>query len=58
MLQYPYSLLCNGKIRQKAKKHIPTLSQERNERMNYQVFSENEWVYPDSKMTAPNQAKM
>ena len=26
--------------------------------MNYQVFSENEWVYPDSRITGPNQAEL
>ena len=26
--------------------------------MNYQVFSENEWVYPDSPITNPNRAKL
>ena len=26
--------------------------------MNYQVFSENEWVYPDSVISGPNSAKL
>ena len=26
--------------------------------MNYRVFSENEWVYPDSELTAPNAAAL
>ena len=26
--------------------------------MKYQVFSENQWVYPDSEIVAPNQAEL
>ena len=31
---------------------------ERKPIMNYRVFSENEWVYPDSELTAPNAAAL
>ena len=31
---------------------------ERKPIMNYRVFSENEWVYPDSELTAPNAAEL
>lgn len=31
---------------------------ERNEGMKYQVFSENEWIYPDSPLTSPNTAEL
>jgi len=27
-------------------------------RINYQIFSENEWIYPDTEITAPNKASL